>query len=185
MSVSLNALNNSALMKSGGTMTGNLAGNGSNTISGFSKIYNAVWNDYAEFFERGEAGTSAGDIIALDVNSGEERYIRASKENSVVVGVQSNEFAVLIGGEKPVNGEDYFKHNIGKFIPVGLAGRVRTKVSGIVRKGDYITVSDIPGVGVAVNLVNVGMCEFPIVGIALEDKNSGGVDLVRVLLRRV
>lgn len=36
-----------------------------------AKVYNAVYNDYAEFFPRGD-DTQRGDIIALDETSGKE-----------------------------------------------------------------------------------------------------------------
>lgn len=130
------------------TRSGNLFSKG--TING-SKVYNAVWNDYAEFFERGEE-TEVGDIIALDENSDEERYIKATSESKVIVGVHSDTFAHLIGGENPTNGEDFYEYNIKKFIPVGLAGRVKVKVIGPIKKGDLITISPFDaGVGVSIN----------------------------------
>ena len=107
-----------------------------------SKVYNAVWNDYAEFFPE----TEPGDIIGLDLNSETERYIKA-RLDTPPVGVHSFEFAHLIGGETPPSGVDFYDYNIKKYIPVGLAGRVKVKVIGPVKKGDYITVSHLPGIG--------------------------------------
>lgn len=161
-------------------INGPLSGNGGN-ITGFGKVYNAVWNDYAEFFERGEE-TEPGDIIALDINSDKERYVKASNENPIVVGVHSNSFAHLIGGEEPQNGEDFFDYNIKKFIPVGLAGRVKVKVIGPVKKGDMIFLSDdIPGVGNSFK----GCFEYmsAMVGIALENKTSEDIGLVKILIK--
>lgn len=169
---------------SGGTMTGNLVGEASCNISGFGKVYNAVWNDYAEFFERGEE-TEPGDIIALDVSSDEERYIKADCKHYDIVGVHSNSFAHLIGGEEPPEGEDYFEHNIKKFIPIGLAGRVMCKVIGPVKKGDYIGVSKIPGVGIAnesMTINRIGVIETSVVGMALENKETDGIGLVKILI---
>lgn len=40
-----------------------------------SRVVNAQYNDYAEFFERGEE-TEAGDIIALDLSSDEENMLK-------------------------------------------------------------------------------------------------------------
>lgn len=114
-------------------------------ISG-ERVYNAVWNDYAEFFERGEE-TEVGDIIALDENSEEERYIKATSESKVIVGVHSDTFAHLIGGENPPDGEDFYEYNIKKFIPIGLVGRVRVKFTGKAKVGDYVVPSEIKGVG--------------------------------------
>lgn len=174
---------NTKLNLSGGTMTGNLSGNGSNTISGFSKIYNAVWNDYAEFYERGE-GTEAGDVIALDLMSDKEIYVKASREkgNTLVVGVHSNSFAHLIGGENPKNGEDFYEYNIRRFIPVGLAGRVQCKVVGEIIKGDYITLSDIDGVAKCYNPMEDSIID--IFGIALETNIDSGIKNVKIHLKR-
>lgn len=169
---------------SGGTMTGNLVGEASCNISGFGKVYNAVWNDYAEFFERGEE-TEPGDIIALDVSSDEERYIKADCKHYDIVGVHSNSFAHLIGGEEPPEGEDYFEHNIKKFIPIGLAGRVMCKVIGPVKKGDYIGVSKIPGVGIAnesMTINRIGIIKASVVGMALENKETDEIGLVKILI---
>ena len=69
------------------------------TITG-SKVYNAVYNDYAEFFEKDENITfEAGDIVALDTSSEEERYIKATEDSIVVVGVCTHEYAHIIGGK--------------------------------------------------------------------------------------
>lgn len=168
----------------GGTFTGNVVGQASYTISGFGKVYNAVWNDYAELFERGE-DTEPGDIIALDTFSDKERYIKADCKHHYIVGVHSNSFAHLIGGEEPPEGEDYFEHNIKKFIPVGLAGRVMCKVIGPVKKGDYIGVSKIPGVGIAnesITINRIGVIEASVVGMALENKETEDIGLVKILI---
>lgn len=111
-----------------------------------TKVYNAVWNDYAELFERGEE-TEAGDIIALDTLSPTEQYIKADSSSKRVIGVHSDTYGHLIGGEQLENFEDNFK----KFIPIGLAGRVNVKVKGKVELGDYIVPSDEKGIGRAYN----------------------------------
>lgn len=111
-----------------------------------AKTYNAVWNDYAELFERGEQ-TEAGDIIALDELAPVEQYIKADSSSKRVIGVHSDTYGHLIGGEKLNNYEDNFE----KFIPIGLAGRVNVKVKGKVELGDYIVPSEEKGIGRAYN----------------------------------
>ena len=150
------------------------AANYNGTITA-NAVYNATWNDYAEFFERGEC-TEVGDIIALDCNSEREQYIKASCSNNVVVGVHSDTFGHLIGGENPPEGEDFVQYNLPKFIPVGLNGRVMVKVDGIVRKGDKICLSQTPGVGVVGDQANI-------VGIAVQDKHEDGIGLVKIVLK--
>ena len=144
-----------------------------------TKVYNAVWNDYAEFFPRGEE-TEPGDIIALDENSEEEKYIRATKDSILIVGSHSDTFGHLIGGETPPDDQDFVEYNLPKYIPVGLSGRVRVKFKGKSKKGYPVTISDVPGVA--------EMCDFnekKIIGYIVEDTNSNSEDIrfVKILIR--
>lgn len=142
-----------------------------------SRVVNAQYNDYAEFFERGEE-TEAGDIIALDLSSDEERYVKATPKNRVIVGIHSDEYAHIIGGEKGKT----LKENLKNFIPVALAGRVHAKVSGVVYKGDRIVISNgMPGIGIA--LTNNSTSNKQVIGIALENKYNLGIGKIRLLLK--
>ena len=155
-----------------------LAGNGvcSGTFSA-SRVYNAVWNDYAELFPKLKTTiTEAGDIIALDIENNREVYTKATEEtSSFIVGVHSDEYGQLLGGEKPpIDYEgDLYEFNKDKFIPVGLAGRVKAKCIGIIKKGDKLVISDIPGVARAFNpkLDNINN----VFGMAVENKNNPDV----------
>lgn len=111
-----------------------------------SQVFGSVFNDYAEFFPR-SGYTEPGDIIALDMNSEKEAYKRASAGDKLLIGVHSNQFSHLIGGENPPEGRSFVEYNINKYIPVGLAGRVKVKVLAPIEKGDKITISAVPGVG--------------------------------------
>ena len=104
-------------------------------------VYNAVYNDYAEFFPKGEE-TEPGDVIVLDIdhNMG-ERYVKSRANNKIVVGVHTDEYAFLIGGNKTSEAE-----NKKYFIPVSLAGRVKVKFTGLAKKGSYVVASEINGV---------------------------------------
>lgn len=142
-----------------------------------SRVVNAQYNDYAEFFERGE-DTEAGDIIALDLSSDEERYVKATPRNRVIVGIHSDEYAHIIGGEK----DKTLEENLKNFIPVALAGRVHAKVSGVVYKGDRIVISNgMPGIGIA--LTNNSTSNKQVIGIALENKYNLGIGKIRLLLK--
>lgn len=149
---------------------GNILGN---------KVYNAVWNDYAEFYERGE-DTEAGDIIGLNPNSNKEEYIKAINK-STCVGVHSDEYGHLIGGEKAPNNEDFIKYNLKKYIPVGLVGRVKTKIVGTISMGDKVVLSDIAGVG----RKYIKCVDSPedIIGMAVENKLDETISRIRVHLR--
>lgn len=142
-----------------------------------ARVVNAHYNDYAEFFERGEE-TEAGDIIALDLSSDEERYVKATPKNRVIVGIHSDEYAHIIGGEK----DKTLEENLKNFIPVALAGRVHVKVSGVVYKGDRIVISNgMPGIGIA--LTNNSTSNKQVIGIALENKYNLGIGKIRLLLK--
>lgn len=142
-----------------------------------ARVVTARYNDYAEFFERGEE-TEAGDIIALDLSSDEERYVKATPKNRVIVGIHSDEYAHIIGGEK----DKTLEENLKNFIPVALAGRVHVKVSGVVYKGDRIVISNgMPGIGIA--LTNNSTSNKQVIGIALENKYNLGIGKIRLLLK--
>lgn len=143
-----------------------------NGVAKFSKCYGAVYNDYAEFFPRGEY-TEPGDIIALDENNKEEKYIKATNKSTIIAGVHSDEYAMLIGGDQYDNSDDYISKNIKKYIPVSLCGRVYVKVQGNVDIGDYIIPSDIPGIGVSSKEYSKSS-----VGIAISKNNCNRVKIL-------
>lgn len=132
-------------------------------------------NDYAEFFEKGEE-TEPGDIIVLDTESDDERYIKSTNKNNIVVGVHSGEFSHIIGGDS-----DNIEENMKKYIPVALAGRVYVKVVGPTKKGNVVVPSNIPGVGICSYIDRV---PTNMVGICLEDSNDKGVKKIRVLIKK-
>ena len=117
------------------------------------RVYDAVYNDYAELMPRGEQ-TEPGDIIALDTGSQTERYIKATNLSGRIAGIHTDEYAMLIGGNKVAEGQDFLEENLPDFIPVSLAGRVHTKVVGPVHTGDYIVLSSTPGVVVRLARAN-------------------------------
>ena len=183
-----------AMPTSGGTFTGTVRFQqptyfgGDNTYyitddgtANFRKVYGAVYNDYAEWFPRG-CDTKPGDIIALDVSSQTERYIKAVGKIDRVVGVHTDEYAYLIGGDTPNEKGDNFKANIEKYIPVSLAGRVRVRVTGRVKTGDLILPSGTPGIGRAACAGEFAPAEC-IVGYAVEGDDRTDERRIRVRVR--
>jgi hypothetical protein len=134
------------------------------------KIYNAVWNDYAEFFEKGEE-TEVGDIIALDTDSKEERYIKATNPRTIV-GVHSDTYGHILGGFESIESSEE------SFIPVGMSGRVKTKIIGPIEKGDEVVLSKYPGIGR--KYYELTDRERDIIGFAVETNLSEEVKLVRI-----
>ena len=150
------------------------------------RVYNAVYNDYAEYFPRNEE-TEPGDLISLDLNSKEEKYIKARK-GFPIVGVHSNEYGHIIGGEsKPDDLLDISEdeYNLKKYIPVGLCGRCKIKIKGKILKGQKVVISDTPGVGRAYNKATDSIEDYiDSIGIAVEDQqiDDDKIRLVRVKL---
>ena len=155
-----------ALSAASVTASGNITGN---------KVYNAVWNDYAEWFEKEDLNEDfeAGDIVSW-------RESGVTKSNSyadtMVVGIYSDSYGHIVGGESLENMEDNHK----KFVPVGLAGRLNVKVTGKVKRGDLIISSDIPGVGMVADRSHV--IPGTVIGKSLQDKDDYDIGKVKVLI---
>ncbi|MGL5315601.1 MAG: tail fiber protein [Peptostreptococcaceae bacterium] len=125
-------------------------GNFRTNIVNANAVYGAVWNDYAEFFRKSEGvSTEPGDILALNVDDDNlfDTYKLATEEDILPIGVHSDTFGILIGGEEAPEASQYVEYNSPKYSPVGLAGRVKVKIIGKSFKGMKVVPSHIPGVG--------------------------------------
>lgn len=96
-------------------------------------------NDLAENFETLDTTIEPGDIVALDCNSNEETYVKATENSEVVVGVCSDTYGFLLGGIKEEDDK--------KYTPIGLCGRVYVKFIGKAKAGDKVVPSNIAGIG--------------------------------------
>ena len=145
----------------------------------------AYYADYAEFFPRGEE-TEVGDIIALDEFSENEQYIKATENSICIIGVHSEDYGIIVGGENPkdniISRDNYFKYNISKYIPVGLAGRVPVKFKGVSHKGLRVVPSEIPGVGRAFDATKDD--RDSIIGYLVESDNRDN-DEIRLLKMKI
>lgn len=137
-------------------------------------VTSAVWNDYAELFEKEEKNKNykAGYIIEAKDN-GTYGY-SSKKESKTVVGIVSDNYGFLLGGEKDVSEEE----NLRNYIPIGLAGRLNIYITGQAKIGDLIIASDIPGVGIVSSKPKPGT----IVGKVLENKNTNEIGKVKMLI---
>ncbi|MEX0933680.1 MAG: immunoglobulin-like domain-containing protein, partial [Candidatus Paceibacterota bacterium] len=98
--------------------------------------------DVAENYPTTDTTLVAGEIVALDENSG-VFVKRASSTSETLLGVVSGEPAVLLGG---FNGAQFADE---EQVAVGLSGRIPVKVSmenGPILIGDKLTLSLVPGV---------------------------------------
>lgn len=145
-----------------------------------TQVFNAVYNDYAEFFPRG-GDTERGDIIACDETSTWEKYVKATDKSRCVVGVHSEEFAQIIGGLQVEEGKGVMETNIRQFIPVAMAGRVHVKYFGKAIVGTKVVPSEIPGVGRA---WQEGDSLDHVVGRIVEPDTRQDIRLVKILVGR-
>lgn len=137
-----------------------------------TRVYGAVYNDYAEYFLKDEE-LEPGDIISKNLNG--DGYIKSKVyKDKRVVGVYSDDYAHCIGGLGDENDEK-------NFASVGLAGRVKVKVKGKINIGDLIVASDIPGVGTAAGIYTPGT----VVGKALENYNSNEIGKIKILIMSI
>ena len=97
-----------------------------------TRMYNAVYNDYAELFEVDPNEVfNPGDVIVKV--PGKNLYTKSSSYNDpLVVGVVSNQYGHLLGG---TGDEEYDRRH---FVPVGLAGRNIVKVLGPIEEGNKL-----------------------------------------------
>ena len=134
-----------------------------------TKTFNAVFNDYAEYFLKDEE-IEAGDVICKNPNG--IGYIKSRYAyDNLVVGIYSDDFAQCIGGEGT---ED----DSIKFAPVGMAGRVRVKVTGEVKIGDLLVASSMYGIAMASTKYISGT----IIGKALENHSSQDISRIWMLI---
>lgn len=134
-----------------------------------TRVYNAVFNDYAEYFEKGQ-NAEPGDVVMCDEDG--DKYVKSNSEYSkLVVGVYSDTYGHLLGG----NGNDDDEEN---FMPIGLSGRVNVKVVGEVKKGDLLVSSHIPGVAMRAEQHIPGT----IIGKALQNHIGTNVDRINMLI---
>lgn len=161
------------LSLSGGTLTGPLVGT---TITAdvitANKVYGAIWNDYAEWFEKENVNDTFdfGDICSWNENG----VVLSSPSDVRVVGVVSNTYGHILGGFPLADMEKNSKH----FVPIGLTGRVNVKVKGTVKVGDLI-ISAGNGIGKVDNNASIQQ----VVGKALESSNDESVKLITVLIK--
>lgn len=136
-----------------------------------TKIFNAVYNDLAELFEKEdvEECIEPGDVVCC---TSEGKFTKSKVANSkLVVGVVSDTYGHLLGG----TGTAIDKTN---FVPIGLSGRVNVKVIGKVEKGDLLVSSEIAGVAMKCKDYVPGI----IIGKALENKDSEEIERISMLI---
>ena len=152
-------LENAGLVVSGDINNPSISGDSLNavnhlgvTISG-GRVYNAVYNDFAETFEKNNKNeiASPGTLIALNPDTGKYE-ICDGFENKYIVGVQSNSYAYLAGGNRINNTQDIIDLE-NEYFTVAVSGKVWVNVVSEnedylnchIKPGDLLTSSKIKG----------------------------------------
>ena len=99
----------------------------------------------------------------------------------MAVGIHSDEYAQIIGGETDENGNVDIEMVLQKYIPVALAGRVHVKYYGMAKAGMKVVPSEIPGVGRA---FADGDKEENVMGRIVEGDTFQNVRKVKVMRRQ-
>lgn len=168
--------NNKVSFSTAGGLTATSAEiNGSITATGDitgSRVFNAVWNDYADAVPKFEGCSSPepGDLVCK-VPSINAYTISTYENRKRVVGVCSDTFGHLLGGEGKT-----IEEILENYIPIAVAGNVMAKVVGKAVAGDLIVPSHLPGVGVKAEEYYKGT----VVGKILDDKFTDGVERVLI-----
>lgn len=127
--------------------------------------YKLIGADLAEVYFAKDTTIEEGDVVALD-GTGVSQVVKSNKKyQKNVLGIISTKPGMVIGD---VDGE-------GKAVIVGLSGRVPVKVTdknGVIKAGDFLTASDIPGV--AMRATGAGQ----VIGQALTDDAGTGKVMV-------
>lgn len=139
-----------------------------------TRVYNAVYNDFAEYFEKGDKTVEPGDVVVCS-DENDNEYVKSNGAyNNLVVGVCSDSYGHILGGEGKESDDD-------NFIPLGLSGRVRVKVIGDIKKGDLLVTSDIPGVAMKSDKYVPGT----VIGKALESHTGHQINRIKMLIMNI
>lgn len=145
------------------------------------RIYGSYWSDYAEFFPKGEE-TNPGDLIMLNPYSDTEEYVAHTGEQNIpVIGVHSDEFGHIIGGEDPIDKQDFLDYNLDRNIPVALAGRVHVSFVGKAERNNYVVPSNVKGCAKLYDATKDNPLQ--IIGILVEDDDRTDKRRLRIKLK--
>lgn len=152
-------LENAGLVVSGDINNPSLSGDGLNTTNhcgvtiSAGRVYNSVYNDFAETYEKDDKNEIAqiGEIITLNPETGKYK-VSNNFEDKCVVGVQSNSYAFLAGGNRVNNTQDIIELE-NEYFTVGISGKVWVRVVNetedclncYINPGDLLTTSNIKG----------------------------------------
>jgi len=131
-----------------------------------NRVYNAVWNDIAEYFLSDEIG-QPGKIYII---KNDKAILSNKRASGAVIGICSDSAAMIMKEEYKDKG-----------IIIGLTGTIKTWVRSKIKSGDEL-VSDIDGFAAKANIVDKLFKRSSIIGKALEN-NNGQEKRILVLIK--
>jgi hypothetical protein len=146
------------------TFAGTADGTKGTTVQGMFaayKVYNAVWNDYAEAFDADLTEKPDAGYVYKQTKTGLRKTEKRSEK--ATIGVFSDTYGMLMGSKDSI-----VEHPTdGKSIPIGMAGKVKVWVKDKLEIGDLL-VSDKNGFAVRANIIDRILRQDCIIGKVLE-----------------
>lgn len=108
------------------------------------RIYNGVYNDVAETYLKDDPEEEAveGMIVTLNPKTGKYKICN-KREDNLVVGVISKNYAMLLGGKSIDNTLDLVESDEQqKYFAIGITGKIPVNVNCKVKPGDLLVSSD-------------------------------------------
>jgi hypothetical protein len=117
------------------------------------RVYSGVYNDYAETYEKANVEEQAveGMVVMLDADSGKYK-ICDEEESSLVVGVISDNYGMLIGG-KTIESAKAHEESVLQIndFAVGVSGKLIVNVeNNNIEPGDLLVSASKPGLAKAI-----------------------------------
>jgi len=140
------------------------------------KVYNAIWNDYAEGFEYHSLETPQPGLVYKQTSGGLMRTDKRAEK--ATIGVYSDTAGMIMGSQDLMT-ETNPK---GTKIPIGLAGKVKVTTCDIVEIGDLL-VSGENGWARKANFFDKIFRQDRIIGKVLEAKSSPKIEKIWMLIK--
>jgi hypothetical protein len=155
----------SSIVKTGSNGVGNIGAAASTFNTVFAKATSAQYADVAERYQA-DADYPVGTVLVI--GGQQEVTASASSHDTAVAGVVSENPSYLMNsGLQTANS-----------VPVALLGRVPCQVVGIIRRGDLLVTSDLPGTATALD--HTRYLPGCVIGKALADYNSDYTGIIEI-----
>jgi hypothetical protein len=158
------------IVKTGSNAVGNIGQSTNYFNTAFVKATSAQYADLAEKYEA-DIEYDPGTVVIF--GGSKEVTISKTSHDPAIAGVISTNPSYIMNAGLDTDA----------VAMVALTGRVPTKVTGTIAKGDRLVSSDIPGV--ACRLEQVNYQPGCIIGKALENYNQDGIGTIEVVVGRV